>query len=847
MGGRSVARGQTKLAAPTGRKALRWPRSWRPDPAIPLLALLPLLVFAAQATGRAVFVGHDIQYYFYPYHAAAAEMIAQGHPPLWNPYAFSGFPLLGDGQTALFSPPNWLFLLPWLSPAVALNWAILLQFSIAALGTYGFARAVGLGRVAACVAAVAYAFGGFMTARVIHLSILAGAALLPVVLLGIEQALRPGPRQRRWAAVAAVAVAFQLVSGHPQVPVYTMLAVGLLVLVRAIGRASATGSGWPLATLPLRAGGSYLLGGALAAIQLFPWFELARLSPRAAGASFAFVFERSKVGADWLLLLFPYLFGALRAGMYGDAPGIGTGVRIWEQSAYVGILTLALAVVGLAGLFVGQLRAPQRIDGWRGTLTCLALLLCAGVLLAAGANTPIAEYTYATPVLGRLRDVERSVVLASFALALLAGCGLQRLIDAGAATFEGGWRAGLVTLAIVIVAVPLGVVWLAAQPALSPELIDRGITPDDLRLLRLDRVNALVPLLLAFASAEALLAWGVVRPTATARRWLTIAAAALVCFDLALFAASFHATTASATRERVSPVAAFLKQDPGLFRTATYLTNNDLDDRASQDRLAVSWAMAYGIQDINGFNSLQPRRYTDYVFGPDKADVSYGYLRDQRLLTDSSPILSALNVKYLIVPRDAAPQPSLGTAFRPVWEDNAVRVYQNDRAYPRAYFAARVFDEPDDTATLSAVTAPGFDGQRAALIAGANALGVSNAPLVANETVAFTRYAPDRLTLRATTAAPRLLVLSEMDFPGWHATIDGKAVPIQRTNYLFRGIVVPPGAHTVELVYRPASVRWGMIVSALALVVAGLAVVTSPRAPTHRSGSPRRALRPGTR
>ena len=125
-------------------------------------------------------------------------------------------------------------------------------------------------------------------------------------------------------------MAFQLVSGHPQVPVYTMLAVGLLVLVRSCGRVLTTGRGWPLLTTPLRAGVIYLLGGALAAIQLLPWFELAQLSPRAAGATFKFVFERSKVGADWLLLLFPYLFGALRAGVYGDTPGIGTGIRIWR-------------------------------------------------------------------------------------------------------------------------------------------------------------------------------------------------------------------------------------------------------------------------------------------------------------------------------------------------------------------------------------------------------------------------------------------------------------------------------------------------------------------------------------
>ena len=37
-----------------------------------------MCIFAAQASGRSVFSGHDIQYYFYPYHVAAAQMIADG-------------------------------------------------------------------------------------------------------------------------------------------------------------------------------------------------------------------------------------------------------------------------------------------------------------------------------------------------------------------------------------------------------------------------------------------------------------------------------------------------------------------------------------------------------------------------------------------------------------------------------------------------------------------------------------------------------------------------------------------------------------------------------------------------
>jgi uncharacterized membrane protein YfhO len=51
--------------------------------------------------------------------------------------------------------------------------------------------------------------------------------------------------------------------------------------------------------------------------------------------------------------------------------------------------------------------------------------------------------------------------------------------------------------------------------------------------------------------------------------------------------------------------------------------------------------------------------------------------------------------------------------------------------------------------------------------------------------------------------------------------VDGVETPIYRANYLFRGVVVPAGQHTVTFEYRPRSVVLGAAISALTLVVAG--------------------------
>ena len=77
------------------------------------------------------------------------------------------------------------------------------------------------------------------------------------------------------------------------------------------------------------------------------------------------------------------------------------------------------------------------------------------------------------------------------------------------------------------------------------------------------------------------------------------------------------------------------------------------------------------------------------------------------------------------------------------------------------------------------------------------------------------------LGLETSVVQQRFLVLSEMYFPGWHAMVDGVETPIYRTNYLFRGIAVPAGQHTVMFVYRPMSVLIGAGVSLAALVIIG--------------------------
>ncbi len=791
-----------------------------------VLGLLPFALFLSITLVNRVFLALDVQAYFFPYHVLPARMLAEGHLPLWNPYVFSGIPLLADGQTAMFYPPNWLFFV--LPATMALNYSILLQFSIAGIGAYLFARELGLWRFPAFIAGLSYMFCGFLTARIVHLSIMSGAALIPLVLCCLDRLLTASgdrPHTRRWLAATGLAVAAQAVAGHPQIPVYTAVAALLLTIVRGVEQwQSSTRAWWPLARAPLLLASAYVLGYALAAIQLVPWSEVARLSVRAAGADYEFVFRSSTTGAEWLFFLFPYLLGAHGGSRFATGSwDVFLAVRTWEHSGYVGVLPLALALVGLGHLIEltrhkppsaapsadAGIDAPLLRHRWY-SLLFLTLLLLIGLILAAGWNTPASKIVYRIPVLGSLRAVERGLVLGSLALTLLAGFGLQRIVE------RPQRHAWLLIPALFIVIIPA---FFVGQARNADVLGRIGLEVHDFDKLSLSSANTYVPLLFALASGL-LLVWWSRRSAGVVTQALAVA---LVLIDMGLYATAFTPTVDSSLFAYRPAVARLLHPNGELFRKVTVVLDaKDTAEPFSHDTLAMSWGMVHGVEDMNGFNSLQPRRYTDYVFGPRAGDVSYGYLFDQSLLQADSPILSSLNVRYLLVP--ATTLVRLGTNFREIWNDPRVHVYENTQVYPRAYFPEHVRIETDPHEVLRQVKTPGFDGRRDALVETNATLDLptlnTNTSTPAHADAA--RVSPSELRVTTNTAERRLLVVSEMYFPGWHAYVDNIEAPILCTNYLFRGVIVPQGQHVVRFVYRPISVLIGAAISSLALICLGL-------------------------
>ena len=66
------------------------------------------------------------------------------------------------------------------------------------------------------------------------------------------------------------------------------------------------------------------------------------------------------------------------------------------------------------------------------------------------------------------------------------------------------------------------------------------------------------------------------------------------------------------------------------------------------------------------------------------------------------------------------------------------------------------------------------------------------------------REEKESISLDVSTESPQLLVVTTTWYPGWHAFVDGKAVPIYRSNGSFMAVAIPAGRHSVFLRFWPA-------------------------------------------
>jgi hypothetical protein len=178
--------------------------------------------------------------------------------------------------------------------------------------------------------------------------------------------------------------------------------------------------------------------------------------------------------------------------------------------------------------------------------------------------------------------------------------------------------------------------------------------------------------------------------------------------------------------------------------------------------------------------------------------------------------------------------------LRLAYSGRDARIYRNANALPRTFLVGGQRVVRDEDAALAATIAPGFDAREVAVTERPVA-GVPQGRAADPAEVGTTRllsYGDERVAVRAEANRSSLLVLTDVHYPGWKATVDGRPVPIERVDYLLRGVPVPAGSHRVEFRYEPLSWRIGWILSSLGLLAVGAAALVGWRRLRPRERGP---------
>jgi hypothetical protein len=344
------------------------------------------------------------------------DSINRGIIPWWNPYLFSGMPLLANPSVSYFYPPTWIFFILPSNQAYSVIFAI--QIFIALITMFWFTRRVlQLPIYAAIGPSLAYSMSGYFMARVWagHAETLAASALIPWVFGSFIIAMR----KLNYITItgAAFALAIQIYAGYQTVAMFTLEAVGITMLVMMILLRTFK----PLIGVVL----AVLLGLCLSAFQLLPSLEFFSHSIRTYTFPYSWVAYGSLITESLSQLFNPFALGD-QYTFHGPPPNYP------EQAMFVGISVLVFAI---AAVIARLIRLPKLYSSdhqkYKTTLVIgLILIAILSLWISLGNNVKYDLHRILwefLPMYKHIRFPPRHLILFIFAVCTLSGYGIKML------------------------------------------------------------------------------------------------------------------------------------------------------------------------------------------------------------------------------------------------------------------------------------------------------------------------------------------------------------------------------------------------------------------------------------
>ena len=710
----------------------------------------------------------DIMNDGFPYRYYLSEALKKGELPLWYPHIYGGFPLIARAESGTCYPVN-LVLFGLLPPYAALNLVILLTLILAAIGIYFYVREIlpetpeWKARAApALIAAVSFAYSGFMVSHLKHLSMVNTVSLFPLALYLLERSFKKAEAGEKEAATRqllwfGLVFAMQNLAGHIQTAYYSGLVYGLYFLFRLLWKqhlpkaarrkhpevgivSGMFGRGrlmtWFVAVVLLAVGAS--------ALQLIPTYELVGLSQRSGGVEFEYAANYSYDASNIKTFLFPYINGDP-----GSASYKGNSI-FWEDYGYVGFVTFALAIVGV----VARWRQPH--------VRFLAGMVVGAFIMVLGPNTPVYEAAFhLVPGMKFFRFPTRFLFVVDAGIAVLAAFGAAHLITRSAQQAKGIRESNL-TLAWVLLAVVVA----------------------DLMYFQM-RQN----------------------PIVDAEHWRTLPKTVQILLEDSTLYRIYSPGSSEAHK------AAFAKAHGWQSDLTPYIEQREFIQPGTN--------VFYGIFSADGYAQLTPNYIVDIWGDQNRSGLILKTAAVQQGMFTPLPsflkIMNMFNVKYIL-----SPWPFISESLEQFHRSGGVFMYRNPSVMPRAFLVGSYKMAPNPDVAAGILLSDEFDPAREAIFYEEPQYERNR---FRKGTATVEEYRGNEVIVHVAAEEGAILVLSDTYYPGWKAEIDGEETKLLQANLSQRAVVVPAGNHVVRFVFESSTVRLGFWITVCSLlIVTGLII-----------------------
>jgi len=718
----------------------------------------------------------DITLQIVPWAHQVREQWKSLRVPLWNERQGSGYPLLGNGQSAPFSFLRLLTLPLDLGNAFTAEAAF--KLLLALTFTYLFCRRRRWGELPSAIGAISFAFSTFLHVW-LHFPLVTVASMLAAAFYAVDL-LVERPTFRRFAFAVAVWVGM-LFGGHPETVSHTTFLCSLYLVWVVLVERSVDGGGltWPA----VRDRFAAVIGAVIVAALI----ALPAIAPLAEALPRSKRFQELKAQPNEIGYYsdLPSQVVLFQPNWFGHPPQERTrGTQTAPESitGFAGVLAIA-AFVALLLRAIGERRWRER-----EFFFVIATFLVLGVIL----GWPIVSTGF-----------HALFKLAANARLRLFLCWLLSIQLAAVLDVIGRERRAWHFLAGILVTA--GVMLYLMKSWWFPLPMDKDTA-----------MISIIPSMIVLALAALVPVLGGARGRVQALVMMVLAVAVVA-----------ELWTAMSGWNPTEPAARMYRSTPMLDKLSMLRANHSSKEPFRIVGLGPVFfpnlSGIYGYEDVRAHDPMANGRYIGVLRVRDNYDT-FRYFA--KLNDMESRTLDFLNVQYVL--GDLANQTIDPERYQLVYSGKDGRIFENHDVLPRFYparnvvlefkrdvFVKKLLAHTDFAHTALCSKLPvDSDRERSDLLAAR--------PAGAAETRVRIDSA-DPTDFRLHVSAPRYTMIASSTpfWPGWKVIANGKSLRNVEINGAFLGFVVPPGESDVRVVYSPAAFKTGLAVSFVTLMTLG--------------------------